>query len=60
MDDKLVVAAILTLALHTAERESAQKAGTERWQKVWNDYNKFVKELDKSDQSIDKRGIHPD
>jgi len=60
MDDKQVVAAILTLALHTSERERLQKAGTEHWQSVWSDYNRFLKQLEKSDESINARGIHPD
>lgn len=60
MDDIHVVAAILTLALHTAEHERTPKTGTEHWQNVWKDYRKFLQELDKSDHSIDKVGIHPD
>ncbi|HTR22404.1 MAG TPA: hypothetical protein VMI10_00350 [Terriglobales bacterium] len=60
MDDKQVVAAILTLALRTAERESAQKTGPEHWRTIWKDYNRFLKEIERADDSIDKRGIHPD
>jgi len=26
----------------------------------WRDYNKFLKELEKTDESIDTRGINPD
>jgi len=60
MDDIHVVAAILTLALHSAERRRTQKADTEHLQNVWKDYRHFVQELEKSDHSIDKDGIHPD
>lgn len=60
MDDKQVVAAILTIALHAAEHDKPQKTGTEHWRTVWNDYNRFLKELERTDNSIDKRGIHPD
>ena len=60
MDDITVVAAILTLALHSAEHERTPTEGTDHWQKVWKDYRRFLQELDKSDESIDKRGIHPD
>ena len=59
MDDRLVVAAILTIALHASEPEKLQRTGTEHWRAVWNDYNRFLKELERSDNSIDKRGIHP-
>jgi hypothetical protein len=60
MDDIHVVAAILTLALHSAEHGRTQKAGTEHRQNVWKDYRNFLQELEKSDHSIDKDGIHPD
>jgi hypothetical protein len=60
MDDIYVVAAILTLALHTAERERPPKSATERWRRVWTDFERFLKELGSSDRSIDKRGINPD
>ncbi len=60
MDDIYVVAAILTLALHSAEPERTPKTGTEHWQNVLKDYRKFMQELEKSDESIDKRGIQPD
>jgi hypothetical protein len=60
MDDIHVVAAILTLALHSAGHERTPKTGAEHWQNVWKDYGMFLQELDKSDHSIAKRGIHPD
>ena len=60
MDDIHVVAAILTLALHSAEHGRTQKAGPERRQNVWKDYRDFLQALEKSDHSIDKAGIHPD
>jgi hypothetical protein len=60
MDDKQVVAAILTLALHTAEPKRPRKTGTERWRNVWRDYNRFLRQLEKSDESINARGINPD
>ena len=60
MDDIQVVAAILTLALHSADQGRTQKAGTEHRQNVWRDYRNFLQELEKSDHSIDKDGIHPD
>jgi len=60
MDNKLVIAAILTVALHAAERSQSPKVGTEHWRNVWNDYNRFLKELERADDSIDKRGINPD
>ena len=60
MDDIQVVAAILTLALHSSGREQKTKASTERRESVLKDYRKFVQELEKSDHSIDKDGINPD
>jgi hypothetical protein len=60
MDDIQVVAAILTLALHSDGQEKKPKAGTERRQNVLKDYRKFLQELEKSDHSIDKDGINPD
>ena len=60
MDDIHVVAAILTLALHSGEHGRTQKAGPEHRQNVWKDYRNFLQELEKSDHSIDKDGIHPD
>ena len=60
MDDIHVVAAMLTLALHSGEHGRTHKADTEHLQNVWKDYCHFVQELEKSDHSIDKDGIHPD
>jgi hypothetical protein len=60
MDDMHVAAAVLTLALHSAGHERTLKTGADHWQTVWEDYKKFLQELEKSDSSIDKRGIHPD
>ena len=45
MDDKQVVAAILTIVLHAAEHDRPQRTGTEHWRTVWNDYKRFLKEL---------------
>ena len=60
MDDVQVVAAILTLALHSGGQEQRPKVGTKRRDHVLKDYRKFLQELEKSDHSIDKDGIHPD
>ena len=60
MDDMHVVAAILTLALHSAGRERRPKRGSAQWRGIWKDYERFLKELERSDNSIDKRGINPD
>jgi len=61
MEDNQLLAAILTVALHSRKpRETSKKANPEQWRNVWSDYNKFLKKLEKSDQSIDKRGINPD
>ena len=60
MDAIHVVAALLTLALHSGEHGRTQKAGTDHRQNVWKDYRNFLQELEKSDHSIDKGGIHPD
>jgi len=60
MDDVQVVAAILTLALHSSGQKQKPKADTERREAVLKDYRKFLQELEKSDHSIDKDGIHPD
>jgi len=60
MDDMHVVAALLTLALHTPEHQQFQKTDSDHWRRIWNDYNSFLKKLDESDESIDNRGIHPD
>jgi len=60
MYDKQVVAAILTLTLHTAEHEQPSKQHTEHWRDILKDYKRFFQELENSDHSIDKRGINPD
>jgi len=60
MDDVQVVAAILTLALHSSGQEQKPKASTKRRETVLKDYRKFLLELEKSDHSIDKEGINPD
>jgi len=59
MEDYYLIAAILTVALHARKPPGSSKDG-DQWRSVWNDYNRFLKELDKKDQSIDKRGINPD
>jgi mannose-1-phosphate guanylyltransferase len=60
MDDVQVVAAILTLALHSGGQEQKPKVATKRRDHVLKDYRKFLQELEKADHSIDKDGIHPD
>jgi hypothetical protein len=61
MEDKQLLATLLTVALHSSKpRETSKKTGPERWRNVWNDYNQFLKQLDRSDESIDERGIRPD
>ena len=61
MEDLQVVAAILTVALcSTKARTTSQKVAADQWRNVWRDYNKFLKELEKMDESIDRRGINPD
>ena len=47
----LVVAAFLLLAMVIGQ--------SMQWRHVWNDFNKFLKELESADDSIDKRGIKP-
>jgi hypothetical protein len=59
MEDYYLIAAILTVALQARKPRGSSKSGGQ-WRDVWNDYNRFLKELDKNDQSIDKRGINPD
>ena len=55
------VAALLTVALcSTKPRTTAQRPATDQWRNVWRDYNRFLKELEKTDDSIDRRGINPD
>ena len=36
---------------------SQKRIAAEQWRNVWHDYNKFLKELEKSHHSIDARGI---
>jgi hypothetical protein len=61
MEDYQVVAAILTVALcSTRPRKTSQRVVADQWRNVWRDYNKFLKELEKSDKSIDRSGINPD
>jgi hypothetical protein len=61
MEDYQVVAAILTVALcSTKPRTTSHRLAADQWRKVWRDYNKFLKELEKTDESIDRRGINPD
>ena len=57
-----LVAAILTVALCSKlkARTTSQKVAADQWRNVWRDYNKFLKELEKMDESIDRRGINPD
>ena len=40
-------------------RATSKRIAAEQWRNVWHDYNKFLKELEKSDESIDTRGINP-
>lgn len=61
MADNQLLAALLTVALNSVKPPTASKRiGAEQWGDVWNDYNKFLKKLEKTDSSIDKRGINPD
>jgi hypothetical protein len=61
MEDYHVVAAILTAALcSTKPRTTSRRLAENQWRNVWRDYNKFLKELEKTDESIDRRGINPD
>ena len=61
MADNQVLAAILTVALcSTKPRATSKKIAPEQWRNVWRNYNKFLKELEKSDDSIDTCGINPD
>jgi hypothetical protein len=61
MEDPQVVAAILTVALCSAKpRTASQRPAADQWRSVLRDYNKFLKELEKTDESIDRRGINPD
>jgi hypothetical protein len=61
MADNQLLAALLTVALSsTKQRASSKPLGAEQWGHVWSDYNKFLNKLEKTDGSIDKRGINPD
>jgi hypothetical protein len=61
MEDNQLLATLFTVALHSSKlRETSKKTGPEQWRNVWNDSNQFLKQLDRSDESIDKRGINPD
>jgi hypothetical protein len=61
MADNQLLAALLTVALNsTKPRAASKRLGAEQWGDIWNDYNKFLKKLEKADDSIDKRGINPD
>lgn len=61
MGDNQVLAAILTVALYSAKPCSTSKrVPAKQWRDVWHDYRKFLKELEKTDESIDSRGINPD
>ena len=61
MEDHQVVAAILTVALcSTKPPANSRRLAADQWRNVWRDYNKFLKELEKTDESIDTRGINPD
>ncbi len=61
MEDHQVVAALLTVALcSTKPRTSSNRLAADQWRNVWSDYNKFLKKLEKTDESIDRRGINPD
>jgi hypothetical protein len=61
MEDQQVIAAILTVALcSTKPRTSSQRVAADHWRNVWRDYKRFLKKLEKTDESIDRRGINPD
>jgi hypothetical protein len=61
MEDSQVVAAILTVALcSTKPRTTSRRLAADQWRNVWRDYNKFLKKLEETDASIDRRGINPD
>jgi hypothetical protein len=61
MEDNQLLAAILTVALYSGKRrETSKKAGPKQWRNVLSDYNKFLKKLERSDESINKRGISPE
>jgi hypothetical protein len=61
MADNQLLAAILTVALNSVKpRAASKKMVAQSWGDIWSDYNKFLKKLEKTDGSIDKRGINPD
>jgi hypothetical protein len=61
MGDHQVVAAMLTVALcSTKPRTASRRPAADQWRNVWRGYNKFLNELEKTDESIDRRGINPD
>jgi hypothetical protein len=61
MEDHQVVAALLTVALcSTKPRTAPKKLPADQWRSVWRDYKKFLKVLQNTDESIDRRGINPD
>jgi hypothetical protein len=61
MEDYHVVAAILTVALwSTKPSTTSRRPAADQWRNVWRDYNKFLKQLARTDESIDRRGINPD
>jgi hypothetical protein len=61
MADNQILAAILTVALNSIKpRAASKKMVAQAWGDIWSDYNKFLKKLEKTDGSIDKRGINPD
>jgi len=61
MEDHQVVASLLTVALcSTKPRSTSSRLDADQRRNVWRDYNKFLKKLEKTDQSIDRRGINPD
>jgi hypothetical protein len=61
MEDHQVVAALLTVAFcSTKPRTASKKPSADQWRNVWRDYQKFLKALENTDESIDRRGINPD
>ena len=61
MSDNQVLAVLLTIAVNVGKpRATSKRAAAERSQQVWNDYKRFFKEIEKTDNSIDRRGINPD
>lgn len=61
MEDFQVVAAMLAVALFFDKpRTTSRRLAADQWRNVWRDYNRFLKKLEKTDESIDRRGINPD